>query len=521
MTLQKNNPSFNLQFLFNAAVCLVAVRLIVRCIQNINHFDEVDFFDAGLLTSLGAVVLAHVLFVLIAKILNRQWPEITTLVFYAAVLLSFPFFWILNALTFQFSDRIFIWGVVSFWLAAVMWLWFFPKCKVPDGGKSSQYEILGTRVLFWLWLIHAVTLFLRFNLTASRRPFADESTLWFTAAQRMLTDGFWAAHTSNYAGRGIQPLGVPFIAALPGKLMCFVQTASIFFMPVVVIGMLAIFLFSLRRDRFVFLFFLTATFATFHDRSWMSELCYRLVYGEGLSMAVFLAVSWQLYRLEQTGCLSKIRFLFFSFMIGLMALIKWPLAAMIYVFYFVLVLRYKEANADKRNIFWFVIAAGFVLVSLPQFVWNLFNQMHGFLTPGLSISLTELVSRLGAPNLEVLKLIIQDIYTQFHNFFYHALLSIFFILAAFRRQEWLRLVPTAVLVMWVTLYYAYVFIYPTVHGDWGSALRYYMPCILALYFYGAVGFSQIIARCEQSNWPNWYKWSVCLLLISLTMVKLF
>ena len=504
---------------FYLASLVLAVRLLVRCAQNFQSLDTIAFADGKLWQSLVIVITVHIIFIAAAWIYSRLWPAITVLSFYAAILLSFPFLWILNVFILKIPDGIFLWSVATLWiLPAVIQTERFKEWL----GMSVSWRswLTWPNALITLWFIHAVTLFLRFNFIADRRPFGDESTLWYTAAARMITHGFLSAHAIQYDGRGMQPFGVPFIAALPAKLFGSMETATIYFMPVAIIFFLLLFLNSIKHERYMLFFFLVAVFTTFHNRSWMSELCYKLVYGEGLSMIFFLAVSVQLFQLEKDRHLGKAQFLFLSFLIGLLALVKWPLAVLVPVFYAMMAFLYLKI--DPRNLEkWTVAAIGFAIAFVPQVLWNLFNQSHDFLTPGLSITTGELLNRLSAPNIPALKLIVGDIYTQYDSFFYYAVLSFIFVFFTFRSWEYLRLMSIMILGILVTFFYAYIFIYSTVEGDWGSALRYYMPAVLALYFFGSIGLSQCVKNIEGKSWSPWVISGLCLGILVLVMVKMF
>src|SRR3989338_5755811 len=211
----------------------------------------------------------------------------------------------------------------------------------PRENPASSGPDYFVNVLFLLWMLFSVFYFLEYNFTEYRYPMSDEETLWFPAAKDLLYGDVLASGKADYPGGGMHPLGVPFVAALPGKLLGLFFTQTIFFMPLCVTAVLALFLRRIKSERWVFLFFLTALFSSFQFH-WLGHWFYRSLYGEGLSAVFFLMLMYEIFRSSEATAFSREKFLLFSAGVGLLALTKLPANYIFPVFFLILTVFFIE-----------------------------------------------------------------------------------------------------------------------------------------------------------------------------------
>ena len=259
-------------------------------IQNWGQINGWKNFFVSLLAYGACAGAAFVVF-------EKRKSSLSVSSFFVIFLFGFYFLQLINVFGFHFNETVFLKICFLAMIASAVW--------IARGGmtlgytkKKMQAEEILTGLITALWLIASLFYLFEYNLSEFRQPYSDEVTLWYTAAHNILRQSAAFAHQVNYPGGG-HPLGVPFIAALPGQIFQGADPATIFFLPLVVIISLAAFLWRLRQQKWIFFFFTLALFSSFNQREWAGDLMYRLVYAAGISTVLFLLIVHELYKLSE------------------------------------------------------------------------------------------------------------------------------------------------------------------------------------------------------------------------------
>lgn len=430
------------------------------------------------------------------------------------IFLIFPFFiyfiFLLNSLTFHLSDSLFLW--ISMALILVASFLFKPSIEEKENGSIHQTETFAIWILIFFIVLYGLMLFLSANFKFDRAPFADENTFWFVAAKEMLEKGVLIAHQGGYPGGGLHPFGVPFLNAFPGLLLNISSHHLIFFMPIYILVGFSIFLFefmSSQRAKWGMIFFLTAWFAAFNNRSWAGGLFYSIVYGESVCMVLVLSIlSW--FALSRTRMTSASCFVA-SFLFGLLSLTKFPFILLSPVFFIIFLLLNRERikGVGRKA---FMIA----LFVLPFIVLKLFQSEYG----GHISSLSHFgFDRLFEPNIDMLSRVVQNIVSDAGNLFYYSIFSIVVTLIFFRKL-WYGC-PVLIWILFLGFYYGYIYCYGVIGaGDAASGLRYYLPAGAGLLLLGSLGIEKIAEKFRLVK-NKLFQSSLFLILIYLLFLKLF
>ena len=511
----------DLRRLYYFSAALISIRLAVRCIQGGGKIIWPDLSHEYLWTGLSITILCHLVLLGLAWMCTRVFSKLSVAILYPGLLLGFYFLFLVNKLTLRIPEALFSWllliGLAVFFLV----MRFRSKPRVlPHFIQPRRQDIIPS-LLIMLWFIHAGLFFLEMNLQPDRKPYVDETTFWYAAAERMIMTDSLQAHIADYPARNLHPYGIPFIAALPAKIAGFRHPSSAFFMPWSVILTLTIFLFSIRANRWGFLFLLTALFVTFNDRGWLSELLYVRIYGEGLSTVFFLGTCFELRRLSDIDRVRPIEFYTLCFIIGLFALTKFPLAAVWPVFLVPLFIIFVKNRIWLYRVT--AILGGLCVALVPLVTWRIFVHQNRILHQlgGFECSWHIILSRLLSPNLNMLSRVYHLALSDTPQLVYFGIISLVFIAAANTKKIYAALLPVVLHIGMIGIYYGYLYNYGKAGGDHASSVRYLMPMVLALFFLGAEGFTRIMRGIEKNPWPLTVKLCAGLIMVGMFLPKLF
>jgi hypothetical protein len=242
---------------------------------------------------------------------------------------------LLNNLFYGWNDQLVLLSMLAIFTFG---LYFLRQKSMQD--RPLKINI---KIKWWGWILigalifHGVLLFLGHNLKIDRTPFSDEGGFWYAAAKQILENGFLAAHQASYPGGNLHPLGVPFLNALPGLIFKFKSPMLPFFMPVYILFGLTLILSELANQKskhWQLIFLLIAWFAAFNNRSWLGMLFHSMVYGESISMILVLGLlNWLALNKEK---ITPRSWGTSAFLIGLLALTKFPLLLLSTAFFIAL-----------------------------------------------------------------------------------------------------------------------------------------------------------------------------------------
>ena len=517
--LKKSLHSVNLEHLYYFSVSLIGIRLLTRCLQSWSKVPWPDFRYVHLWAGLGITLLCHLLLLTLAWVYSKIFIKLSALILYAGFLLSFYFIFLINSLLWQLPETLIMRLILAGLIGFPLFQWFRSNHTLRPRFSLSQRPAWIPGILIALWLIHSGLFFLEGNLRTDRTPFVDETSFWYVAAETMIITDTLQALRSDYSSKSSHPYGIPFIAALPAIITDFQDPSSVFFMPWVVILILMVFLFSIQDKRWSFLFFLTALFVTFNDRGWLSELLYVRIYGEGLSTIFFLGISFELTRWAKRDHIPLRDFFVLCFIIGLLTLTKFPLAAVWPVFLIPILIIGKKTRPWKKYLP--VGFAGIWLAFIPLMTWLIFNHHLQLTNPSHHLGWENIPARLLSANWNMLSRVFHHLLAAAPHWVYFTVISILFCLALGSKKNFLSFTPALFHILVILGYYGYVYQYGRAGGDHASALRYLMPMTLALFWAGATAFDNIMNWIKENAWPQKLKILAGLILIGLFLPKLF
>ncbi|MBF0522558.1 MAG: hypothetical protein HQL24_05825 [Candidatus Omnitrophica bacterium] len=495
--------SLNGPQVFFALACLsIIIKISGKIFEAAKTCQKAAFVNPDLVASFLVVLLVNVVLLILA----RHWSKILRIpMSFLFLILPFAFYFLLliNSLLFCWNDHFFLWGVFFCLLA---WTWISRNDSTPQVRRLKEeswgYWFIG------LFILQGFLLFFSQNFRTDRLAFADENTFWYVAAKAMLDKGFLSAHQMSYPGGGLHPLGVPFLNAFPGILVNFSSPAIPFFMPIFILIGFALVLSEFVRPqlRWGLIFFLAVWFASLNNRSWVGNLFYSMVYGESVSMVLVLSLlNWLVLSKSELTC----RFWGLSgFLIGLLALTKFPLILFSVVFFIAFVIGNWPKIQNLKKLL--VMIACFLV---PFLVLKMFQMKFGGTVASLGGEGT-LLEHLFSPNGDMLKRVVSNIAVDAGNlgyyFFVAALFSLFFY------QQLSYGWPIVVWVLFLVIYYAYFYSYGFIGGgDAASGLRYFLPAVAGFFLLGANGFSKWINWIDRrkSRWLQLVLYSISLSII--------
>lgn len=496
---------------------LVGIRMLVRSFQ---FLGKMNFEGMVLGTTFADLVSAAFfylgLFILI-DYLNRSARWLPSAFLFLTGLLSIYGFFLLGAVLGYSIPYEFIFVVIGIGLAVALWLVFTKRGSVQTITRRPALDWFMV-VLLIVWSVYCIISFLDFNWRPNRVMNADEGTFWAVAARVFIDQGFMAAHKTGYAGGGMHPFGVPFIDALPALIMQR-SASAIYSLPLVNILVLGVFLYRIRLRPWVFFFFFTAIFAVFSHRSWLGSLMYQLVYGEGFCAVLLLwvTVAWEdiiiRRQFDARSCL------FLGLGIGFVGLTKSPLVSLTTLFALVCAISIFCHSKEKKRAACFSI--GMVIVSfIPILVWKGFVNKYGVLSLNFSMDWSLLCERLASPNWIMWQKISVYFATIVKKMVYYVALSTAMIIFFLRKREFVW--PAGLVIIFVWLYYGYYYQYGSSNtGDHESALRYFMPSFLILFYQAGIALETLMVRLENCRWAVSIKYSLVILLGGAVMIGIF
>jgi len=329
------------------------------------------------------------------------------------------------------------------------------------------------------------------------------------------------AHTTGYPGGVLHPFGIPYITALPNLLFGLHLKTAYFFMPIVVIIFLTMILYSLRNLKWAFIFFYTALFVAFNDRSWITHLTYQLVYGDILSAVFFCVLMIDIWRSSAKNSVSVFYFLIMHFIIGLLALSKAPL---VYFYPVLLILLYGacfkkiEVSFSKKIL---IVLCGIILFAVPQLTWNLYIDFYQVSTISLGETNWKIIfSRLANPNKILLYQSVQNLMGDVENFFYYFVLSFLLVMVSGNKKIWIYSAPIVLYVFSLCIFYAYLYSYEG-GGDAASFFRYLLLISFSLLYFAGLSFQSIWGHYAKKSWPFLLKSFFAIIGVALMVMKLY
>ncbi|MEI6437485.1 MAG: hypothetical protein WCO69_01895 [Candidatus Omnitrophota bacterium] len=465
-----------------AAGLLLGAVVFSRLWQVALHLGPVDIPTyGGLMATVGTVVL----FILIAYSYSRLFAIATPLFLFVALPFFCYFLNLMNLLVLHLNDTLFIRLCVGALCLPLLWrARYLTGMLRAEIGKLSQVPIANGLIL--LWSAYAACYCFEYDLVPTRHAIIDEGSLWVTAAQHILADGMAKAQLLVYPGGGLHSFGISFVAALPGVLWGNGHGASVYLMPLFNIAALMLFLHRIKTWKWGFLFFFVSLFMAFDYTGIVSKLLYQLVYGEGISSVYFLVLCLEVFVLaKEAKELSLRRVLAVSMGIGLMALTKSPVGYFGCLFMLILSGLYGVGRWARGG---GIILGAWFLFLAPITLWKGYTLLNGL----YAAPVTQAAAVTGHSfNGEVLWRLWSSMISKGHMAwpFVYVTASCFMIARTFGKRDYVLLGPVFVLIVSVLLYYLFSFC-----ADYDSSTRYFMPALLPLFFFGAVGFERWMGR---------------------------
>jgi len=214
---------------------------------------------------------------------------------------------------------------------------------------------------------------LEYNLSSTRTDFGDEYVFWKVRAELFSNDGFLNAHQMRKDIQQMHPFGIPFITAFPTMLIGIATKSSLTFLPFIIILSLFLFLHAIKKDSWTFLFFYFATFLSFHYEGWMSVLTYRLVYGDGTLMLIFLLIIYEMKLLQKQSIIKPTHFMLLSFSMGIAIFTKFPVGHFGYIFFIMLLFLHGNIKTNLRSKIIILLSSCMLLMS-PLIIWKFFSN---------------------------------------------------------------------------------------------------------------------------------------------------
>jgi len=263
-----------------------------------------------------------------------------------------------------------------------------------------------------------------------------------------------------------------------------------FFMPVYIILGLTLVLLELvviQRSKWGMIFFLAAWLASFNNKTWVGSLFYSMVYGESVSMILVLSLlSWSIvYKQRAIGSLAVV-----AFLLGLLALTKFPLILLSVAFFIVFLIRSWDGKNGLRE----SLLMGVIFV-VPFLVFKLFQMKYGG-----TISSIGAVSfnRLFFPNTDMLWRVIDNFAGIAKNLWYYFLIAAG--VSCFSYKHWTYGWPVFLWTLFLFIYYAYIYEYGSIGmGDAGSSLRYFLPAAAGFIFLGSNGIAGLVDLIQRQR----------------------
>jgi len=505
---------------FEFIAFVIGARVLTRCFQQFHRVPWENFLKSSLILPLCISIFTYLSIAWLSFILSKKHQDVRPSVAYLGLLLTTYYLSLINDLILPSHTTLFVY----IFIFSLMVYACKTRREPPITTKRAslfQRKYVFIYILIGLWMAHSSFYFLEQNFIMNRTPFADEESFWFSAAFDMGAKGVHFAHTNSYYGGSLHPFGIPFIAALPNLFFGLHLKASYFFMPIVVIVFLTMILYSLRNAKWAFIFFYTALFVAFNDRSWITHLTYQLVYGDVLSAVFFCVLMIDIWRSSDKNNVSVFYFLIMHFIIGLLALSKAPLA---YFYPVLLILLYgvcfkkTEASFSRKII---ILLCGIILFAAPHLTWNFYKDINQVPTMVMGVTNWKIIfGRLANPNISVLYQSVQNIIGDVENFFYYFVLSFLLIIASGNKKIWIFSTPIILYVFSLSVFYAYIYAYEG-GGDAASFFRYLLLIAFSLMYFAGLSFQSIWGRCAKKSWPFLLKSFFALIGVALMVMKLY
>lgn len=512
------NRTLSMNNIYQFICVVICIRILTRCVQGLGNVRFEYFNHAELWQGLFITVVVFLGILAMAFMYSRWLIDLPLPVIFSGMLLFLYNIVLGNLLLFNINDLVMLRGTLLILLIPLLIQLVSKKKQIIKQEKLSiKPRVYLPNILIILWMIHAVVYFFEYNFNPFRVPYGDENSLWFVAAQNMSSNGYFYAHQASYPASGLHPYGIPFISSLPNKMLGFPMDFTITFMPALIIIFLCVILNQIKSQRWVFIFFYSALFLVFHQRNWMSQLMYHLVYGEGLTTLFFLIVIMELYRLDGLKKINQLQFLLMSFIIGLMAISKSPLASFSGIFYLFLLniyYRRKINHSHQGKIQYF---QSFCMFLIPLFSWQLIKIKFSLSGPWTVFQPFHIFTVILHPNIDMWCAAVRHLISDSENFVYFLILSPVVILISLCRKLYRHAAIILLFILTVVFYYGYVY-----QGtDYQSTMRYIMPCSLALFYLGGQGYERVMNKIETLGVHQIYKMTMTILSLSLIIWKMF
>jgi len=473
---------------FGIAIFLFSIKVLEKCFQVLSRLDGVSFFNPALVIPLAIVLLVYgALF-----ILTYHWSRILRIpASFLFLIHPFAFYLLLliNSLIFHLPDQIVLLAALSFLALGAGALGRGLEMKKDEENRQWKgWQIF----LITIFIIHGILLFLVQNFRIDRSPFADEYTFWYSAAKVMIEQGFLAAHQHGYPGGGLHPLGVPFLNAFPAMVTMFSSSMIPFFMPLYILIGLFLFLREFvvdHRSKWGVILFLVAWFAVLNNFSWPGELFYSRVYGESVSMVLVLSLLvWFFANEQKLNCRC---WEIAAFLLGLLALTKFPLILLAVPFFMVFLTRAWEQMKSVKK-----LCVMIILFLFPFVILKIFQSNYGGQISSMGGNWGIIFQRFGAPNFDMLKRVVDNISVDADKLWYYSAVTAGF--SVFTYKRWKYAWPVFLWILFLIIHYGYYYSYGSVGGgDQASGLRYFLPAAAGLFFLGSYGFANVIGFLDK------------------------
>lgn len=365
----------------------------------------------------------------------------------------------------------YLWGLLlsAFFLAGFQAKKKKVKLPGPFQMRLSAIKFGWSEVLITVWILVAFLYFFSANFSGDRAPVMDEFSFWHTQA----SDYILIDESARVYGRhGSNAYAIPFITALPQMLFKSQSVQGLYFMPVIIVGIIAGCLNGLKKNRWAFVFFLGVLLLTVNRHLWWRQLIFSLLYGEGISSAFVLVILYEFWRWKDSCSKSFYEVFVLAFGIGLIFYTKPPSS---YVFFAFLPLLFLKRSIPM-GLKWISLP----LSVLPYIFWRI----------DLKITLNSEVSQILDVSFASFIPMMKYLLGSYTSPVFFACVSFVCIFLTFRKKELVFLIPIAAQLVFI--FWGYLTVFKNIEFE--SSGRYIIHSALGLFFLGSIGFSRVTKK---------------------------
>lgn len=375
-----------------------------------------------------------------------------------------------NAMSFYINEAVLLWLLLGFLVCILV---FKRPAPFSPTGASKLNTIIAV-----IWGCILLLTFLNYSVASERQwHYGDEESFWFVRAKEIVEVPL--QHREYRTDYGHSD-GIPFIAAIPALMTKARAGRILFFMPFLVAFVFFLVVWENRDLKWGFLFLL-ASFLMFLNHAWISQILFRLIYGEGLSAAFCLAAINQLNFWHKKNQVDFYEMAAVSFVLGCMVFTKAPLSYA-YISFLVPLLFIKSCCNKTR--FYCVM-----LFFIPLAVFRLFVATRGI------FFLEHPIIKTFSWDWTVFVEIGKYLFSAYKSLVIFYFLSLAGMLIGIRGRRLYLLIPLVTILFFVFAFYATIFS----EIEIGSSARYLLHMLPAWFYLGAVGISHFMDKFLEAD----------------------